>query len=768
MANWSDLKAAVAKVIKTNGNQEITGAVLQNALNNIISNVGENSTFAGIASLNTNPGIPDGPVFYLASSNGAYSNFDIEINDAGLYVIANTSSNTWNSYRVFSGHIYNTLFKSCFYSENNSGLLVAIITRGVTSASCSNLLKFPTSGTINMCGVAHTGLPGYSKVPTVLFFDANFGLISFMYNNTGSSNFELKQSDIPSNAVFYAVQFVARGGNISYSYTSTADVYDTGINVSMVLLLNAVKSNSENNTSLIRNNTRLIGNCLKNANLAANNNNNNTYINKSTGRESAYTGAVSTNFIAISSFTKLFYTGTYGENACYAAFYDANKSFISSLGNITNRETLTNHEIDVTLVKNAAYIKLSSLNSTLIATIKTTDKNYVSIDGLEASIDSLEASMDSLEASIDKLEEEVGNAGIQSELNISNLSETALQESTYFGMIFNTAITINEIKYLSETVKTNNKIVICTNEDVDAKSFIVSSILNIPDAVIGENTVSDLNLRLKAGDALFILGNDRYCKKGNFSGVSYSVGIKAVASANIGSTVKYSQKLSVQKVISIIGTHNIPLTKEYIEEIVQNNIKIVKLNYLNGKILSVTGDSEAAGHSIGKQNTYGALIASRNRMTINNYAINGRKLITGAETSLVDTYTEIAKNSDYILVQIGYNDAFNAEVDDNSEDTTTFKGAFNVLAKGLQSNYPKARIGFIEPYYFGGTSLKPRAAWIKERCEFYHIQCIDGTAKSGLRKDCAEQADYFIDSVHLTALGHERMSYIYENFLQGL
>lgn len=33
MANWSDLKASVAEVIKTNGNQEITGAVLQNAIN---------------------------------------------------------------------------------------------------------------------------------------------------------------------------------------------------------------------------------------------------------------------------------------------------------------------------------------------------------------------------------------------------------------------------------------------------------------------------------------------------------------------------------------------------------------------------------------------------------------------------------------------------------------------------------------------------------------------------------------------------------------
>lgn len=76
MANWSDLKAAVAKVIKTNGNQEITGAVLQNALNNIISNVGENATFAGIATPSTNPGTPDGPVFYIAAQTGIYSNFE--------------------------------------------------------------------------------------------------------------------------------------------------------------------------------------------------------------------------------------------------------------------------------------------------------------------------------------------------------------------------------------------------------------------------------------------------------------------------------------------------------------------------------------------------------------------------------------------------------------------------------------------------------------------------------------------------------------------
>ena len=75
MANWSTLKAAIAAIIKTNGNQEITGQLLQNVLNNIVSSVGENATFAGIATTTTNPGSPDGPVFYLATTSGVYSNF---------------------------------------------------------------------------------------------------------------------------------------------------------------------------------------------------------------------------------------------------------------------------------------------------------------------------------------------------------------------------------------------------------------------------------------------------------------------------------------------------------------------------------------------------------------------------------------------------------------------------------------------------------------------------------------------------------------------
>lgn len=94
MGNWSDLKASVAEAIKTNGNQEITGQILQNVLNNIVSNLGENATFAGIATPETNPGSPDGPVFYVATEEGTYANFNIKIKSGEMAFLIWTN-NLW-------------------------------------------------------------------------------------------------------------------------------------------------------------------------------------------------------------------------------------------------------------------------------------------------------------------------------------------------------------------------------------------------------------------------------------------------------------------------------------------------------------------------------------------------------------------------------------------------------------------------------------------------------------------------------------------------
>lgn len=75
MGNYEQLKKAVSDVIKTNGNQEITAEIMQNTLLYIISTFGNDATFAGIAVPETNPGMPDQNVFYIASQPGNYSNF---------------------------------------------------------------------------------------------------------------------------------------------------------------------------------------------------------------------------------------------------------------------------------------------------------------------------------------------------------------------------------------------------------------------------------------------------------------------------------------------------------------------------------------------------------------------------------------------------------------------------------------------------------------------------------------------------------------------
>lgn len=96
MANWTKLKKAIADVIKTNGNQEITGAIMQQTLMSIVDNVGSNAQFGGVAVPSTVPADTDGSVFYLASTQGTYPNFNnIEIDASEMAVFTKNTAGTW-------------------------------------------------------------------------------------------------------------------------------------------------------------------------------------------------------------------------------------------------------------------------------------------------------------------------------------------------------------------------------------------------------------------------------------------------------------------------------------------------------------------------------------------------------------------------------------------------------------------------------------------------------------------------------------------------
>ena len=92
--DFTNLKEAVAAVIKTNGNQEITGAVLQNVLNTIITTMGAGRTFVGVATPTTtaiNP-LPDGNVFYITKGYGSFVDFDVTVPQGEIYIIQNTET----------------------------------------------------------------------------------------------------------------------------------------------------------------------------------------------------------------------------------------------------------------------------------------------------------------------------------------------------------------------------------------------------------------------------------------------------------------------------------------------------------------------------------------------------------------------------------------------------------------------------------------------------------------------------------------------------
>lgn len=104
MGGYTKLKAAIAAAIKANRNNEITGAIMQVVLNTIVSTVGANRTFVGIANENTNPGTPDGNVFYIAYKAGNYVNFqsgasNLTVKPGELAILYN-GTNNWGKFVI--------------------------------------------------------------------------------------------------------------------------------------------------------------------------------------------------------------------------------------------------------------------------------------------------------------------------------------------------------------------------------------------------------------------------------------------------------------------------------------------------------------------------------------------------------------------------------------------------------------------------------------------------------------------------------------------
>lgn len=192
MGNYEELKTAVAAVIKQNGNEEITGQIMQNTLLSMISNIGANSTFAGVATPETAPGTPDQNVFYLAGTPGVYANFGGYELKQGIVMFTNASGAFTAVDLGFSNDDLKRLFlvdKSIIGIPNIDYDHVYNIPAGGAPGSYIDNNTFDTGWAIVPIDSGYMSVSG-ANITRVLFF-SDINPVAANLINTFTTNFQL-------------------------------------------------------------------------------------------------------------------------------------------------------------------------------------------------------------------------------------------------------------------------------------------------------------------------------------------------------------------------------------------------------------------------------------------------------------------------------------------------------------------------------------------------------------------------------------------------
>lgn len=106
---YENLKAAIKQAIKQNGNQEITGQLLQSTLVNIVNIIGNSGVvFKGVINSASMPEVSENPIFYIneiSRSAQTFNNFGglkTEKNELAIFI--KDSNDTWTKLHI--GHMH--------------------------------------------------------------------------------------------------------------------------------------------------------------------------------------------------------------------------------------------------------------------------------------------------------------------------------------------------------------------------------------------------------------------------------------------------------------------------------------------------------------------------------------------------------------------------------------------------------------------------------------------------------------------------------------
>ena len=104
MASYNELNALIDAYINRNGVQAITGQILNGVLKAMVEQLGRGYTIMGAATPATDPGTPDGPECYFASTPGTYTDFDgLQVVPGELALLCYTPTDGWTKATIYEG-----------------------------------------------------------------------------------------------------------------------------------------------------------------------------------------------------------------------------------------------------------------------------------------------------------------------------------------------------------------------------------------------------------------------------------------------------------------------------------------------------------------------------------------------------------------------------------------------------------------------------------------------------------------------------------------
>lgn len=350
MANYNILKAAIADYVKNRtGLETIDGDGLQQCLLSMITSLGANYQFAGIATPGTNPGTPDQNIFYIASVPGVYANFGNVKISGGINILL--FNGAWSLVESLDRYfVLNDNLRNIEITDENAYLGAYYQTDGSFSATPNRKLTAIVSVKVGEQFVVTCN--NYDNTMSIIALDNDFNVV---VANCVAGPLNNYQYTVPSGVRY--VRFGCDSGlfvnrilssaekeynNTKLAYDSTPSLGGTNLVKSGQLFvvqetgrLNNVKVNSPN---LISKDCFSLG-----------------YLN-SDGSVSGNTTYSHSDFIPVTEQTEYFFEGAQlGSGGTYNIFYDSAFNIISYFAG--NYETAK----IITTPANCAYFRMSVL-----------------------------------------------------------------------------------------------------------------------------------------------------------------------------------------------------------------------------------------------------------------------------------------------------------------------------------------------------------------------------------------------------------------------